>query len=147
MKNVIIYTDGSCLGNPGPGGWAAILTYEGHEKMISGGKERTTNNHMELTAVIKALQCLKVTCNVKIVTDSKYVTDAFNKGWVHNWKKANNFAGRPNEELWRIMYDLSNKHNLTFEWIKGHNGHPYNERCDEAAQYQANLYKELSTDY
>ena len=133
MKNVIIYTDGSCLGNPGPGGWAAILTCDGHEKMISGGLPKTTNNHMEVLGVLEALKALKFKCNVEIISDSKYVTDAFNQGWVYNWEKQNNFKGRPNAELWSELVPLTRVHNVKFTWIKGHAGHPYNERCDKEA--------------
>lgn len=138
MRNVVIYTDGSCLGNPGPGGWAAILTCDGTEKMISGGKPKTTNNNMELIGVLEALKALKFKCNVEIVTDSSYVVNAFNKGWVYNWERTD-FHGRPNSEVWKELVPLTRVHNVKFTWIKGHAGHPYNERCDKEAVRQSRL--------
>lgn len=139
MNKVVIYTDGACSGNPGPGGYCAILTYGEHEKMISGNSPKTTNNHMELKAVVEALKSLKKPCYVEVVTDSKYVADAFNKFWVFNWEKQNNFAARPNAELWREIMPLIRTHKVTFTWIKGHEGHPYNERCDKEAVKMSRL--------
>ena len=139
MKNVTIYSDGSCLGNPGPGGWACILKFGEHEKMLSGGLAKTTNNHMELSGVIAGLQALKYPCNVEVITDSKYVTDAFNKGWVYNWEAKGNFWGRPNSDLWQIIMPLVRTHNVTFTWIKGHAGHHYNELCDKEAVRQSRI--------
>ncbi|MBR3149866.1 MAG: ribonuclease HI [Eubacterium sp.] len=137
MKEVQIYTDGACSGNPGKGGWGAVLVYNGKEKEISGGEPETTNNRMELTAVIKALQELKEPCKVTLTTDSKYVCDAINQGWLNswinnNWRKADK---KPvlNIDLWQELLPLLEEHDVTFFWVKGHNGHPYNERCDTLA--------------
>lgn len=139
MKEVQIYSDGSCLGNPGPGGWACILKFGEHEKMISGGKPKTTNNHMELSGVIAGLSALKYPCDVEVITDSKYVTDAFNKGWVYNWEAKGNFHGRPNSELWQELMPLVRRHKVKFIWIKGHAGHHYNELCDKEAVRQSRI--------
>ncbi len=137
MKKLDIYTDGACSGNPGKGGWAAVLVYNGREKEISGGEKQTTNNRMELTAVIKALQLLKEPCEVDIITDSKYVCDAVNKGWVYGWKKNNWVKSdkKPalNSDLWKQLLEQLEIHKVQFNWIKGHNGHQYNERCDKLA--------------
>lgn len=137
MKNVEIYTDGACSGNPGKGGWGAVLVYNGKEKEICGGNAQTTNNRMELTAVIEALNCLKEPCNVKLTTDSKYVCDAVNKKWVYNWRsngwrKADKKPAL-NVDLWKKLLELLETHSVEFIWVKGHNGHPYNERCDKLA--------------
>ena len=136
MDKVMIYTDGACKGNPGPGGWAAILEYMGNEKVISGGQPKTTNNHMELSAVVYGLRNLVKPCLVEIVTDSKYVADSFNKGWFINWINKNQ-QHRPNYELWLEMKRLRDIHNIRITWIKGHAGHIYNERCDKIAQREA----------
>ena len=137
MKTVTIYTDGACSGNPGPGGWCAILEYHGHEKMLSGGEAVTTNNRMEMTAVISALLALREPCTVELYSDSKYLTDALNQGWVYGWKKRNwkKSDGKPalNVELWEQLLELLKKHTVTFIWVKGHNGTPLNERCDALA--------------
>ncbi len=137
MKKLDIYTDGACSGNPGKGGWGAVLIYNGAEKEISGGEKHTTNNRMELTAVIKALQLLKEPCEVNITTDSKYVCDSVNKGWVYSWKKNNWIKSdkKPalNIDLWKQLLEQLQIHKVRFNWIKGHNGHPYNERCDKLA--------------
>lgn len=137
MKEINIYTDGACSGNPGKGGWGAVLVYKGTEKEISGGSADTTNNRMELTAVIEALKQLKEVCNVTLTTDSKYVCDAITKGWVYSWKKNGwkKADKKPalNVDLWEELLPLLEKHNVTFNWVKGHNGHPYNERCDRLA--------------
>lgn len=138
MPLVEVYTDGACSGNPGPGGYGAILVYKGKEKEISGGEKDTTNNRMELLAVIKALESLKFPCRVNITTDSKYVSDAINKKWLDSWVK-NNWKRAKNKEvlnsdLWKRLHKLLNIHNTKFYWIKGHDGHPYNERCDELAK-------------
>ncbi len=137
MKKVEIYTDGACSGNPGPGGWGTILIYNKHEKEMSGGEAQTTNNRMELTAVIKGLSALKEPCEVTITTDSKYVCDAINQGWLkkwvdNNWRKADK---KPvlNIDLWEQLLLLLGKHKTTFVWVKGHNDHPQNERCDKLA--------------
>lgn len=137
MKNVDIYTDGACSGNPGKGGWGAVLVYGNTEKEISGGDSDTTNNRMELTAVIRALQLLKMPCNVTLTTDSKYVCDAINQQWVYSWKKngwkKSDKKPALNVDLWEELLPLLEIHNVTFNWVKGHNGHPYNERCDSLA--------------
>lgn len=142
MKKLDIYTDGACNGNPGKGGWGAVLVYKGAEKEISGAEKQTTNNRMELTAVIKALQLLKEPCEVNLTTDSKYVCDAVNKGWVYGWKKKGWIKSdkKPalNVDLWEELLEQLKIHDVTFNWVKGHNGHPYNERCDKLAvsEYQ-----------
>lgn len=137
MKKVEIYTDGACSGNPGKGGWGAVLVYGGKEKELSGAEKDTTNNRMELTAVIEALGALNQACNVVLTTDSKYVCDAINKGWVYSWKKngwkKSDKKPALNVDLWEKLLPLLEKHNVEFVWVKGHNGHPYNERCDTLA--------------
>lgn len=136
-KPVQIFTDGACSGNPGPGGWGAILRYKGHEKEISGGEKETTNNRMELLAVISALECLKEACTVEVCTDSQYIANAFAKGWLENWQKNGwkTSAKKPvkNKELWERLLVQSQRHQLSWKWVKGHSGHPENERCDELA--------------
>lgn len=145
MKKIQIYTDGACSGNPGPGGWGAVLVYNGVEKELSGSDKETTNNRMELTAVIEALKALKEPCEVELTTDSKYVCDAINQGWVFNWQKSNwrKADKKPalNVDLWEQLLKLIAKHKVEFVWVKGHNGHKYNERCDELAvnEYQKYL--------
>lgn len=141
MKDVTIYTDGACSGNPGPGGWGAILDYKGKRKELCGGEVQTTNNRMELTAVIEALSALKEPCRVTVITDSKYVSDGITLGWAAGWKK-NNWRKKDkkpalNPELWDSLLLLCEKHVVTFNWIKGHAGHPENERCDEMAVEQS----------
>ena len=137
LKEVEIYTDGACRGNPGPGGWGAILVYRGREKELSGGARETTNNRMELTAVIEALSALKEPCRVTLTSDSKYVVDAMLQGWAeswhaHGWKKSDRSAAL-NPDLWERLLELAEKHEMTWVWVKGHAGHPYNERCDKLA--------------
>ncbi len=142
MKKVTIYSDGACSGNPGPGGFGTVLVYNGKEKEISEGFEETTNNRMELLAAIRGLECLKEPCEVTIVSDSKYLCDAINKGWLENWKQKGwkKADKKPvlNVELWQQLDSLLKTHKVSFEWIKGHNGHKYNERCDALAvnEYQ-----------
>lgn len=143
-EKVYIYTDGACSGNPGPGGWASILVWNGREKAICGGDCSTTNNRMEITAVIEALKALKWPCDVVITTDSKYVSDAVNKGWLeswkkHGWKKADR-SPVLNVEYWMELDGLLGVHNVEFIWIKGHAGHEYNERCDKMAVGQAVIF-------
>jgi len=137
MKNIEIYTDGACSGNPGKGGWAAVLVYKDNEKEICGGEKETTNNRMELTAVIMALKALKEPCRVKLTTDSKYVCDSINKKWVYSWKsngwKKADKKPALNVDLWEQLLDLLEMHQVEFIWVKGHNGHKYNERCDRLA--------------
>ena len=148
MKHIDIYTDGSCRCNPGPGGWGAVLVYKGIEKELCGGERDTTNNRMELTAVIKALQALKEPCDITLTSDSKYVLDALTNGWAESWrakgwKKADKSPAL-NPDLWEILLDEVKKHNITYVWVKGHAGHPYNERCDEMAQNEsAKLLKQV----
>ena len=145
MKTVTIYTDGACSGNPGPGGWGAILRYNGVEKELSGSLAETTNNRMELTAVISALSALKEPCEVTVYTDSKYVCDAINKGWLNSWQKNSwkKADKKPvlNIDLWQELLPLLDKHRVEFIWVKGHNGHKYNEICDKlaVAEYQKYL--------
>lgn len=130
---VELYTDGACSVNPGRGGWAAILRYQGNEKELSGGKDHTTNNRMEMLAVIEGLKFLLVPCKVTIITDSAYVAHGYAKGWVFNWLKKPNFAGKKNEDLWKELVELGKVHELVFVHVKGHAGHPENERCDKLA--------------
>lgn len=137
MKHVQIYTDGACSGNPGAGGYGAIIVYNGIEKVLSGGEAQTTNNRMELTAVIEALCALKEPCRVTLTSDSKYVIDAVTKGWAKKWK-ANGWRKpdkKPalNTDLWDRLLSLLEVHDVSFVWVKGHAGHPYNERCDRLA--------------
>ena len=135
--NVHIYTDGACSGNPGPGGWGAVLLYGAHEKQLSGGEANTTNNRMELTAVIEALALLKRPCRVTLTTDSKYVADSVTKGWVYGWQKRgwkkSDGKDAINVDLWQRLLPLLQTHEVTFVWIKGHAGHKYNEICDKLA--------------
>ena len=143
-KTVEIFTDGACSGNPGPGGWGAVLRFMGREKELSGGEHDTTNNRMELTAVIKALSALKEPCKVTLTTDSKYVCEAINQGWVYSWQKNGwrKADKKPalNVDLWEELLPLLKTHEVTFIWVKGHAGHPENERCDELA---VSFYKNL----
>ena len=144
MKTVTLYTDGACSGNPGPGGWGAILEYMGIEKELSGGEDNTTNNRMELTAVIRGLQALKEPCVVELYSDSKYVIDALEKGWAWGWKKRGWIKSdkKPalNPDLWAPLLAESEKHEITYHWLKGHAGHPENERCDRMAVEQSKKY-------
>lgn len=141
IQKVIIVTDGACLGNPGPGGWAALLQMNPHEKMISGSQKDTTNNQMELKAVIEGLKALKKPCQAHIISDSKYVIQAFTKGWLNSWQRNNwkNAKKQPvkNKELWLELLGQSEIHQLTWEWVKGHSGHPENERVDQKAREEA----------
>ncbi len=141
MKKIEMFTDGACSGNPGPGGWGTILRYNGTEKELSGGSSDTTNNRMEMMAVISGLKALKEPCEVDLYTDSKYVCDSVSKGWVYSWKKNNwrKADKKPalNVDLWEEMLSLLDMHKVTFHWLKGHNGHPENERCDKLAVLQA----------
>ena len=144
MKKVEIFTDGACKGNPGPGGWGAILRYKGTEKEISGGEANTTNNRMELSAVIKALEMLKEPCEVTLYSDSQYVCNALTKGWAKKWK-ANGWMRNKKEkalnpELWERLLQLYDTHKVDIIWVKGHAGHPENERCDQLAVAAAQQY-------
>ena len=140
MKTVILYTDGACSGNPGPGGWGAILEYMGHEVELSGGEKSTTNNRMELTAVIRGLQRLKEPCIVELYSDSKYVIDGLQKGWAEGWKKRGWIKSdkKPalNPDLWEILLQLTQIHQMQYHWVKGHAENPKNNRCDELAVSQ-----------
>ena len=145
MKHVEIYTDGACRGNPGPGGWGAILVYQGKEKELSGGEPETTNNRMELTAAISALEALREPCEVTLTSDSKYLIDGITKGWAASWKargwrKADKSPAL-NPDLWDALLSLLERHTVTFVWVRGHAGHPYNERCDELATAFADSFK------
>ena len=137
MKTVTIYTDGACSGNPGPGGWGAVLRYRGIEKELSGGEAMTTNNRMEVTAVIKALEALKEPCAVELWSDSKYVVDALEKGWARGWQKKGWIKAdkKPalNPDLWARLLELSEMHELRCHWVKGHADNEYNNRCDQMA--------------
>ena len=150
MKHIDIYTDGACRGNPGKGGWGAVLVFDGHEKELSGGEPLTTNNRMELTSAIAALSALKYPCEVTLTSDSKYLTDAINKGWLNSWqargwRKADK-SKVLNVDLWQQLLPLLKMHKVTFIWVKGHAGHPYNERCDRLATDFADRFKQPEKD-
>ncbi|MBX7459438.1 ribonuclease HI [Qipengyuania huizhouensis] len=136
MKQVEIFTDGACKGNPGPGGWGALLRMGVNEKELSGGEAHTTNNRMEMTAAIRALEALREPCEVSLHTDSKYLIDGITK-WIHGWKKKGwkNAAKKPvvNEDLWRELDTIAGKHKVTWHWVRGHSGHAENERVDQLA--------------
>lgn len=143
MKTITLYTDGACSGNPGPGGWGAILLYGEHKKELSGGERSTTNNRMELTAVIRGLEALKEPCVVELYSDSKYVIDGLEKGWAvswrsRGWKKADKKPAL-NPDLWAQLLDLCERHQVRCHWVKGHAENPYNNRCDQmaVAEWQA----------
>lgn len=144
MEEVTIYTDGACSGNPGPGGWGALLMYKDMKKEVSGGKKNTTNNVMELTAVIEGLKLLKFPCKVKLYSDSAYVVNCFNQKWIYGWFKNgwknSNKEPVKNKELWQELYDLTKVHEVEFIKVKGHADNEYNNRCDELAR---NAIKEL----
>lgn len=140
MKTITLYTDGACSGNPGPGGWGAILEWEGHEKELSGGEISTTNNRMELTGVIRGLEALKEPCIVELYSDSKYVIDALEKGWAAGWQKRGWVKSdkKPalNPDLWQRLLELCQVHQVRCHWVKGHGENPKNNRCDELAVAQ-----------
>ena len=144
MKTVQIYTDGACSGNPGPGGWAAILLYKGVEKELSGGERETTNNRMEMTAVISALLTLKESCVVELYSDSKYVIDVLEKGWAWGWRKRGWIKSdkKPalNPDLWTVLLDLTRQHEMHYHWVKGHADNVYNNRCDQIAVRERDFY-------
>ena len=137
MKTVTIYTDGACSGNPGPGGWAAILLYGEHQRELSGGEPSTTNNRMEMTAIISALSALKEPCAVELYSDSRYVLDAIEKGWAVRWKRngwmRNKKESALNPDLWETLLNLLERHDVRCHWVKGHAQNPYNNRCDALA--------------
>ena len=144
MKHIQIFTDGACSGNPGPGGWGAILRYKAHEKELSGGDAETTNNRMELMALIAALEQLKEPCEIDLCSDSQYVINGLQKGWAkgwraRGWKKADKSPAL-NSDLWARLLDLSEAHTIHYNWIKGHAGHPENERCDRLAVEQSKRF-------
>lgn len=145
MLHVDIYTDGACRGNPGPGGWGAVLVYEGKEKELSGGEASTTNNRMELSSAIAALSALRFPCQVTLTSDSKYLTDAVNRGWLRDWQKRGwkkaDKSPVLNVDLWQQLVELLRIHEVTFVWVKGHAGHPYNERCDALATAFADSFR------
>ncbi len=145
MKKVELYTDGACKGNPGPGGFGAILVYNGIEKEFSGGEALTTNNRMELLGAITGLAALKEPCEVVLTSDSKYLVDAVNKKWAVGWRKKGwkKGDGKPalNIDLWERLLDLLEIHRVTMVWVKGHAGHPYNERCDRLAVSEAEKFR------
>ncbi len=148
MKKVEIYTDGACRNNPGRGGWGAILVYGGREKELSGGEPLTTNNRMELSAVIAALSALKENCEVTLTTDSQYVVNAIEKGWLaswckNGWKKSDK-SPVLNADLWEKLLLLLDAHKVSFVWVRGHNGHAYNERCDALATAFADSFEDAS---
>ncbi len=149
-KKVNIYTDGACSGNPGPGGWAAILEFGGHRKELSGYMAGTTNNRMELFAAISGLGALKEPCDVDLYSDSSYLVKAFNDHWIDGWKKKGwkTSAGTPveNQDLWFILTAQTRRHNVTFHWVKGHADHPENNRCDELARAAIADYKRMYPD-
>lgn len=138
MEKVTIYTDGACSGNPGPGGWASVLMYKDNKKEISGGEKDTTNNVMELKAVIKGLKLLKYPCEVDLYSDSAYVVNSFIQGWIYNWVKndwkTSNKEPVKNKELWQELYELTKIHKVNFIKVKGHSDNKYNNRCDELAR-------------
>ena len=145
MKTVTIYTDGACSGNPGPGGWGAILLYGEHKKELSGGEAQTTNNSMDLTAVIRALECLKEPCMVELWSDSKYIIDALEKGWAKGWRAKGWVKSdkKPalNPDLWEKLLDLTGVHQLRCHWVKGHAENEFNNRCDQMAVAESRKFK------
>lgn len=148
MKEIVLYTDGSCSKNPGPGGWGAILQYKQHKLELSGGAVSATNNQMELTGVIEGLKALTEPCKVELYTDSQYIVNAINKGWLRNWQK-NGWKKADkspvlNKELWLEIIELFNKHDVTVHWVKGHAENEYNNRCDQLAVAQTKKYADLA---
>lgn len=144
LKKIRIYTDGACSGNPGPGGWGTILIYEGFKKELSGGEAVTTNNRMELMAVIAGLEALKEPCDVTIYSDSKYVVDSINMGWADKWQKnswmRNKKEKAKNPELWERLFQAMERHKVNFVWVKGHDENEYNNRCDKMAVEQSRRF-------
>ena len=145
QKTVYLYTDGACSGNPGPGGWGAILKFGGAHKELSGGEAATTNNRMELTAAIRGLQALREPCRVVLTSDSKYLIDAVQKGWLASWQRRGWKRGKNepvlNVDLWQELLPLLDRHQVEFVWVKGHAGHPENERCDQLAVSEWEKFK------
>ena len=145
MKQVTIYTDGACSGNPGPGGWGAILRYRNIERAISGGEAETTNNRMELTAVLRAFSLLKEPCEITLCSDSKYVMDGLSKGWAESWRRngwrKSDKKPALNADLWQQLLEAVQPHKIHYQWIKGHAGHPENERCDAMAVAESQKFR------
>ena len=145
MKTITIYTDGACSGNPGPGGWGAFLEWQGHQKELSGGEAQTTNNRMELTAVLTALRLLKEPCTVELYSDSKYVVDAIDKGWLYGWQKKGWIKAdkKPvlNVDLWQQLLPLLARHDVRLHWVKGHAENEKNNRCDQLAVAESKKFR------
>lgn len=145
MKQVTIYTDGACSGNPGPGGYGVVLIYNGVEKELSGGEQATTNNRMELTAAIAGMEALKESCKIDLYSDSKYLVDGVTKGWAAGWRKRGWIKSdkKPalNPDLWEQVLDLLDRHEVTLHWVKGHADNPYNNRCDKLAVAETEKFK------
>lgn len=148
MKKVDIFTDGACSGNPGPGGWGAILRFNDQEKELSGGEPSTTNNRMEMSAVINALNALKEPCEVNLYSDSQYVCNAITKGWAKKWRENNWMRNKKdpalNSELWEQILDLCYVHKVNIHWVRGHDGHMENERCDALAVSQSKKFAQVA---
>lgn len=144
LKTVYIFTDGACKGNPGPGGWGAILRYKDVDKEIWGGESSTTNNRMEMLALIRALELLKESCYVVVTSDSRYLLDGLQKGWAKRWRSNNWMRNKKekalNPDLWDRLLNLTDRHRMEYRWIRGHQGHPENERCDALAVAGAEYY-------
>ena len=145
MKSVTVYTDGACSGNPGPGGWAAVLMYGEHKRELSDGAASTTNNRMEMTAIISALSALKEPCTVELYSDSRYVLDALEKGWAVRWRrngwKRNKSEAALNPDLWETLLNLTERHDVHCHWVRGHADNPYNNRCDELAVAESRKFR------
>ncbi len=145
LPKVEIFTDGACSGNPGPGGYGVVLRFNGREKELMGGAADTTNNRMELTAAIEGLAALKRPCQVTLYSDSKYLIDSIEKKWVYNWQRKGWVRAKnepvPNTDLWKRLLELLDRHQVAFCWVKGHAGHPENERCDQMAVAQTEKYR------
>ena len=150
MKKITLITDGACSGNPGPGGWAAILRYGAHERILTGGAAMTTNNRMEVQAALEGLKALKEPCAVTLITDSQYLSNAVEKGWLENWMsngwRTANKKPVKNVDLWQELMALLERHEVRFEWVRGHNNHPENERCDALARAEAEKWALAETD-
>jgi ribonuclease HI len=149
MKEVTIITDGACTGNPGPGGWAAVLRYGAHERVLTGGATLTTNNRMEVQAAVEGLHALKQPCRVTLITDSQYLSNAVEKGWLQNWVDhgwlTSNKKPVKNVDLWQELLLLLERHNVRFTWVRGHNNHPDNERCDALARAEAKKWSQAKS--
>jgi len=145
MKDIFLFCDGACSGNPGPGGWGTVLRCGPHERELSGGAAESTNNRMELTALLEGLRALKVPCHVTVTTDSEYVANGLNKGWAEKWRRNNWIKSdkKPalNADLWAALLEETARHEVTVRWVRGHSGHPENERCDRLAVEQTQKYK------